>query len=202
MDNTITVETATHKGITITVKWYYDIDGGEPWDNSDGHGPVSEWTRREKLPSERVLSSDHGSCRYYDFQEAVRIAKRDGWDAKPFNTGTKGEQAARAVEADFQHLKAWCNDEWHYAGYTVEIDGYDYDESLWGIESDSMDEYTKTAISDAIEWLNKELAESAACSDARRVDCQSILILPRCLIICKVPAHDVAMRQLVSTFQR
>jgi hypothetical protein len=26
-----------------------------PWERADGHGPVSDWTRREKRPGERVL---------------------------------------------------------------------------------------------------------------------------------------------------
>jgi len=50
-----------------------------PWERDDGHGPVSDWTSRDKLPGERVLNTDHGRKRYYDVAEATRIAKRDGW---------------------------------------------------------------------------------------------------------------------------
>ncbi|MCW0163722.1 hypothetical protein OIV56_13400 [Burkholderia pseudomallei] len=56
-----------------------DDGKGAPWDEEDGHGPVSDWTTRDKRPSEWVLSSDHGSKRFYDVAEANRIAKRDGW---------------------------------------------------------------------------------------------------------------------------
>lgn len=54
-------------------------DKGAPWDEEAGHGPVSDWTTRDKRPGERVLSSDHGSKRFYDVAEANRIAKREGW---------------------------------------------------------------------------------------------------------------------------
>ncbi|VBG63485.1 hypothetical protein [Burkholderia pseudomallei] len=56
-----------------------DDGKGAPWDEEDGHGPVSDWTTRDKRPGEWVLSSDHGSKRFYDVAEANRIAKRDGW---------------------------------------------------------------------------------------------------------------------------
>ncbi|MBJ9659035.1 hypothetical protein [Burkholderia gladioli] len=56
-----------------------DDDKGAPWDEEDGHGPVSDWTTRDKRPGEWVISSDHGSKRFYDVAEANRIAKREGW---------------------------------------------------------------------------------------------------------------------------
>lgn len=156
-----------HNGHTITIKWYHDEDHGTPWEEEDGHGPVSEWTRRDKQPGERVLCEDHGNVRYYDFAEAVKIAKRDGWDAKPYGTGTAKQRTTRAVEADFDHLRGWCNDAWHYAGYNVTIDGMEYHESLWGIDSPSMDQFEKDAIAEARAWLDNELNESteAACRD-------------------------------------
>jgi hypothetical protein len=40
---------------------------------------VSDWERRDKRPGEWVLNTDHGSKRFYDAQEANKIAKRDGW---------------------------------------------------------------------------------------------------------------------------
>ncbi|HDR9217360.1 TPA: hypothetical protein QDB35_000029 [Burkholderia vietnamiensis] len=56
-----------------------DDDKGAPWDEEDGHGPVSDWTTRDQRRGEWVLSSDHGSKRFYDVAEANRIAKREGW---------------------------------------------------------------------------------------------------------------------------
>lgn len=120
-----------------------DNDTEAPWEHCDGHGPVSEWTTRDKRPGERVLSSDGRSRRYYDFAKAVRIAKRDGWDAPPYRTGTKGERAVRAVERNFEYLRAWCADEWEWLGVVVSLVSVDADDnetelvsdSLWGIES-------------------------------------------------------------------
>ena len=55
----------------------HDDDAEPPWDREDGQGPVSNWTDRVKEPGERTLCEDGGSRRYYDVQEATRIAKRD-----------------------------------------------------------------------------------------------------------------------------
>lgn len=125
-------------GITYTARLELDVDHGAPWEEENGHGPVSEWTNRPKKPGERILNEDRGSYRYYDFTEAMEIAKRDGWDAEPFGEGTPGQRAARAVEADFNALRAWCRDEWHYATIIIsaEISEYELDEyaaSLGGI---------------------------------------------------------------------
>jgi hypothetical protein len=120
-----------------------DDCGDTPWQRDDGHGPVSDWTRRNKAPSERVLCSDRSSKRYYNFAEAVRIARRD-WVLPGIIDGkTAGQRAHEAVEADFERLRRWCADQWEYVGVVVtpladEDDGCktDYQFALWGIESD------------------------------------------------------------------
>ena len=98
---------------------------GEPWKEHDGHGPVSEWTTRDKRPGERILVADDRLYskmrRYYDVERAVTIAKRDGWDAPPYGEGTPGERAARAVERNFQALRAWCHDEWYWGSMHLEV---------------------------------------------------------------------------------
>ncbi|AOZ05924.1 TPA: hypothetical protein QDB15_000005 [Burkholderia vietnamiensis] len=174
-----------------------DDDKGAPWDEEDGHGPVSDWTTRDKRPGEWVLSSDHGSKRFYDVAEANRIAKRDGWglsDAQrqaliarlakdrvvrrpvgnatvshrfgglmqehrratetvtipgrdPSKPLTEGELRAEAVRLDFEHLRRWAADQWHWVGVVVTLLGEDedmddlvandYGHALWGIDSDS-----------------------------------------------------------------
>lgn len=162
--------TITHLGREITIEWFFDQDMGPPWKENDGHGPVSEWTRRDKKPGERVLCVDRFSKRYYDYAEAIRIARRDGWDAPPYNTGTKGQQAVRAVEADFKYLQRWCGNRWWWCGYIVTIQGYEDQyphNSLWGIESDAIPEWEEETLESAKVWLEIELAESerAACSD-------------------------------------
>ena len=156
--------TIEHEGHSITVSWHYDEGLREPWKENDGHGPVSEWTTRDKQAGELVLCKDGRSKRFYDFAEACRIAKRDGWDSQPFNKGqeSKRQQAAKAARADFEYLRAWCNDEWHWSYYTVTIEGMDYDESCGGIESDSQAEIEQEALADAKAWLEQELAESEA----------------------------------------
>src|SRR5687768_10976075 len=103
-------------GYELIARIEHDDCQETPWDRECGHGPVTEWTTRAKQPGERVLVEDHGSSRYYDFAEAVRIAKRDGWDAPPYGQGTKGQRATRAAEADFNRLRRWCNGDWEYVG--------------------------------------------------------------------------------------
>lgn len=136
-----------------------DHDTTPPWEREDGHGPVSEWTSRDKQPGERVLCSDRGNKRFYDFAGAVVIAKRDGWDSEPYGTGTRGQKAARAVERDFERLRRWCNDQWNYVGVVVTVSREKVElgsASLWGIESDAGDYLTETAL----ELLPDALAEA------------------------------------------
>lgn len=129
-------------GFTCVARIADDNDYGTPWDNEDGHGPVSEWTRRDKASGERVLCEDRGLKRFYDFAEAVKLARRDGWGSGPDVPGeTAGQKAQRAAEADYQAMRAWCNDEWRYVGVVVAVyqgepeEGAELaSESLWGID--------------------------------------------------------------------
>lgn len=144
--------TIEHNGRTYQVAIVHDDCQRTPWEEEDGHGPVSEWRRRnyagyyDKAPGEMLLCEDRGSARFYDFAEACRIARAEGWDAKPYGTGTKRQQAARAALADFDRLRRWCEGDWCYVGVIVSPlcdccgtpDG-DRAESLWGIESDAGD---------------------------------------------------------------
>ena len=153
-------------GRTFVVSIVPDSDMGPPWENEDGHGPVSDWTRRAKAPGELILCSDRGSHRYYDFADAIRIAKRDGWGSSPYalESETKGQKAARAAMADFERLKAWCDDGWHYVGvclFELPHDGVERSaqhvadaapfgildhRALWGIESDSPEYHSQVAL--------------------------------------------------------
>jgi hypothetical protein len=108
-------------GFDVSATIHEDHFDGPPWEEGDGHGPVSEWTNRAKGPGERVLSEDGAHRRYYDVAEATEMAKRDGWDTPPYGEGTKGERAARAVEADFLSLRGWCQDEWHYCLISLSV---------------------------------------------------------------------------------
>jgi len=74
----------TKGGFDLTATIHSDGESGPPWEEADGHGPVTEWTSRPKNPGERILVEDGPFRRYYDIQEAVRIAKKDGWGFLPY----------------------------------------------------------------------------------------------------------------------
>lgn len=99
-----------------------------------------------------MLEVDGGQRRFYDAQEATKIAKRDGWglpeeELEGWIRGrdgvrpTKAMIARRAVEKDFDHLKAFCDDEWTYVGVIVTLlDGEDdtptkVSAMRWGLET-------------------------------------------------------------------
>ena len=138
-----------HDGRTFHVELHFDDSRGAPWDEECGHGPVSGWTRRDKAPGELVLCEDRGWRRFYDFAEATRIARADGWGLAPDEEAALAQTLGRAPTAkeirreavmrDYRHLKAWCNDEWHYCGVVVRHDELDEDASLWGVENSSRD---------------------------------------------------------------
>jgi hypothetical protein len=151
--------TCTVDGFECMATIHHDSDHGTPWENEDGHGPVTDWMDKDsKVAGYRVLSADGRRVRFYNYAEAIKIAKRDGWDAEPYGEGTKGERAARAVDADFANLKAWCRDEWWYVGVAVTVskNGIQltgkYDHACWGIES--------TAGSFLVEVANDHLSEA------------------------------------------
>jgi hypothetical protein len=139
-------DTFEHKGHTYKVEYAIDQDHGEPWKNADGHGIVSEWTGRNKGAGEWILVADNGRKRYYDFAETLKIARKDGWGVEggKLPGESNREYAVRAVTADYEFLRAWCNDDWRYVGVIVTevLEDEDGDaieggesESLWGVET-------------------------------------------------------------------
>jgi hypothetical protein len=150
-------ETITQHGQSYLVEWFFDECTGAPWQEHDGHGIVSDWTSRSKKPGELVLHSDRGMSRYYDFAATVEKAKIEGWNVSPYDWKTKGEQAAAATMADFENLRRWCNDLWHWCGIVVTVlddegDKTDIQSSLWGLEDDGFCSagYHATVIQDLI----------------------------------------------------
>lgn len=135
-----------------------DYGYGAPWEEADSHGVVSEWERRDKRPSERILCKDGACSRFYDVVESTRKALREGWGVQDSSCEnmTKRQIAAHAVDADFKRLRAWCNGEWGYMCLEVFPLTEDGDELkskaqyIGGVESDD-EEY--------ILELAKELAK-------------------------------------------
>jgi len=166
MSDLIETETREIAGRKYQVKTFYDSHMGAPWLEHDWHGPVTEWESRDKAPGELILSEDRdGSKRFYDFGAAVAMARRDGWsaneadyDAHKAGTLTAGERAERAARADYERLRGWCNDSWHWIGIQVAplcdcgeaVE--DKAESLCGIESDCGD-YFDSIVSELVEQI-------------------------------------------------
>jgi hypothetical protein len=107
-----------------------DYDASPPWED-DGHGPVTDWTRRCKRAGEIILSTRGENCRYYDFAGAVKKAREEGWGltqesltlltTRLGREPTRGQVCAEAAEQDFAHLKGWCEDCWEFVSIHVEV---------------------------------------------------------------------------------
>lgn len=160
VDSPVTVE---RDGYTFTARIERDDDMGAPWKEHDGHGPVSDWRpmgshgHAPKRPGEFVLCSERGGCsRFYDFAEACKIARRDGWGSPNDEGMSPRQKAAKAAAADFRRLAEWCADEWFWVGVVVEVshDGRKRGgASIWGVESDAGDYFADLAADLAAEAL-------------------------------------------------
>lgn len=152
-------------GFTVTATIHLDDDTTPPWEREDGHGAVTNWTSRPKAPGERVLSSGRRESRFYDFAGAVQIARRDAWGVPGgrLEGESVGAYAVRAVERDFEALKAWCADEWFYCGVALQVSraGVDltgeFDVALWGIEANYLDSGNDHLTENANELLGEAL---------------------------------------------
>lgn len=106
-------------GREFRVKFEQDDCSEPPWSCCDGHGPVRQsknphWHREtDKKPGERPLNKPGRNEYqfYYDWAEAVRIAKADGWNTAPYDAPNA---AARAVQADFDYLRGYIAGDWCY----------------------------------------------------------------------------------------
>ena len=162
MDQPFNTETIEHCGVVVKIEYFYDQDAGKPWENSDCHGVIrsaySYYGKPEKKPGEVLIPCDRGNYWIYDWQESTRIAKRDGWGVSNPPAGlTQKQITALAVKADFDYLRGWLNDDWHYVGVVctvLDANGEDTNDSdsCWGFET--LDDYHETA--------GREMAESLA----------------------------------------
>lgn len=141
---------------------YDQFTTAAPWENSDGYGIVSDWVKRGKRSGELILNSEKWAFRYYDFAGTIKLAACDGWGLAPSKLKKLTEQKGRiptpreivveAVMSDYERLRAWYNDEWHYIGVNVTApDGET--ESVWGIESDA-DDYIQDVAQELAQQLN------------------------------------------------
>ena len=134
-------ETFEHKGfrfhLIIEDNDFYD----PPWEISDSHGIVSDWTTRSKAPGERVLSCSGSSYRYYDWEGTIKRARAEKWGISGPTTGLTSRQITElAVKYDYEYLLAYCNNEWSWVGYTVTLldsngEMTKFSDSVWGFES-------------------------------------------------------------------
>lgn len=182
-------------GLTFRATVEHDDSMRPPWEEHDGHGPVREIRENrctgepDKRPGERVLVFDRGAGYAYDWQEAVAIARRDGWGIAPERRAewearigrklTAGQIAEAAVRDDFERMRGWLSDDWCWIGIVVTLLDADGDpvrgwsDSLWGIESDCGKEYG--------EQVAAELAREIASRVGRRktVDAGAARVLVR-----------------------
>lgn len=153
-----------YKGLKFQIEFEPESGANAPWDWSDGHGPVSEWRRlNTKRPGERVLCEDRGMARFYDFREALEIAKTR-WGVGSSEGKTQEQRAVEVVEKDFEYLRGWCNNKWQYVSVFVTLldeneQETSYEKSLGMIESNQYDYLTETAYNladDICYTLNKD----------------------------------------------
>jgi hypothetical protein len=214
-------DTFEHRGLRFRVQFPYDDHHGAPWEECDGHGPVSDWTTRDKRPGELILATEGRHRRYYDFQAAVALARSESWGFLPGKlettrsgpewvarviseapgkwgcvlfearaidinaavravyrmhrqTMTARQYAAGAAMLDFDFLRRFCNDDWHYVGVVVTLldhEGEDVDDrSIWGFDSDSRDYLTDTAHELADELADEHAETLAAAIAEERPD--------------------------------
>lgn len=102
----------TRNARQFRVNIYHDRDHDHPWDNEDGHGPVSDWERRAKRPGELILCGDgrgrlgtDDMHRFYDFQAAVRQAREEGWGFLPYPVQTTQDATTKVWSASVHGAK-------------------------------------------------------------------------------------------------
>lgn len=159
-------QTIEHLGQTVRIDYFYDDCADYPWQRADGHGPVrrSRYSHSEghsdKRPGEVPLNrTDRNQWQfYYDWQAAMKAAKKEHWNTAPYDAPNK---ALRAVQSDFDFLRAYLAQEWGYVGIVCTLlddEGGDTGESdsCWGFET------FKDYHLEAGQEMARELCESAS----------------------------------------
>jgi hypothetical protein len=95
----------------------------------------------------------------YDWQKACELARADGWNADPYDAPNRIE---RSVQADFDYLSGWINDQWSYVIVTVTDTESGYSQSLGCVET--YKDYHYKCAHDLEEELQARIdAESTEC---------------------------------------
>jgi hypothetical protein len=167
-------ETRAIDGKDYRVEWEYDEHNGAPEVESDGYGVVAdmdydpaeylddydyevngepdmeEVIRHQMMrPLQRYVRYMHAR-KYYDVWETMKRAKKDGWRDLKFELenpdATEEQKLMGAVDADYDYLRGWYEDDWHWCCITVialdkEGDDTGHEESLCGICSDDKEHH-------------------------------------------------------------
>lgn len=155
MNNTIDTRDIEHNGAKYRAELFNDDFGEAPWEQSDGHGKVTRVSGNfSKKPGQVVLyKGDRNECSYlYDFADAMKTAKREGWNTKPYDAP---DQALRAVTTDMDYLRGWITGDWCYVAIEVFPLTEDGDElrsktQYLGMVEMSNDDYIKSTILELI----------------------------------------------------
>lgn len=162
MSDAYQTDTRVVCGRKVRIEWQYDQHSGEPWKECDGSGPVSEWRPKDsKKPGERELLRDGASRRFYDWEAAIKQARKEGWGlgingytalmCELRRVPTAKQVRERAVKNNYEWLWDWCHDNWHWCGIVVIDIQSGVERSLWSIESTNEHGYHEEIITDLVE---------------------------------------------------
>ena len=156
------MENFTYEGFDFMVEIKNDADHEAPWDDGDNNGIVFN-RRGKKHPSERIIHNDGTNLTLYDWQGTIAKAEVEGWGLYPEaeqklaqslgHMPTKRQIVEAAVARDYEMMRSWCNNEWHYVGVVVRLpdEWGGREESVWGIPDND---------TDVINEVRNELADS------------------------------------------
>lgn len=144
-----------------TLKTLDDDDNTPPWQREDGHGDIYE-VRPNYVCEPGGPDMPLGRNHIYDMQESYKIALNEKWGINQDKL-TPEEQAREAVQADYDRMQAWTNDEWRYINLVVSITDSDGTEIvskvLGGIEDDN-DDYILDTANELLEEAIAEVPEN------------------------------------------
>lgn len=190
MSNTYNTETREIDGRKYRIEWQYDDTSGRPEGESDGHGvcadinfdpktfgedpedgelDLEEVVRHKMMRVLDTASRRQTWYRVYDVWETMKVAKANGWrDLKweaEHPNATEEEKLMAAVDADFNYLQGWYDDDWHWCGITImlldeEGDDTEHEASLWGLTSDDA-EYHEEVIKELVSEIQRQVKREA-----------------------------------------